>query len=75
MEVYKLTQEQKNIITGETYDGFQFFNPTLDADGNWFISVEEFNFLTPQRAQELNVTEWFYSLPLINYNPIVIERI
>ena len=75
MEVYKITEEQKDILIGQTYDGVQYFNPTLDADANWFISVEEFNFTTPEKKEELNVFEWWDALPLINYNPIVIERI
>ena len=43
MEVYNLTEEQKDALVGNTYDGVQYFNPTLDADGNWFISIEEIN--------------------------------
>jgi len=39
--VYKLTEEQKDQLVGQTWDGVQYFNPTQDADGNWFISVEE----------------------------------
>ena len=46
MEVYKLTEEQKNNLTGQSFDGEQLFNPTLDADGNWFISIEEINYCT-----------------------------
>lgn len=70
MEVYKLNEEQKDILIGQTYDGVQYFNPTLDADGNWFISVEEFNFLTSERAQGLNVLEWWNILPLIDFKPV-----
>ena len=73
MTVYKLTEEQKNALIGKTYDGIQYFNPTLDADGNWFISIEEFNYLTLVKAQELNLIQWWFSLPLINYNPVINE--
>jgi hypothetical protein len=38
MKVRQLTQVQKDSLVGKTYDGVQFFNPTQDADGNWFIS-------------------------------------
>ena len=75
MEVYKLTTEQKNALIGATYDGIQYFNPILDADGNWFISIEEYNNLTFVKAQELNLIGWWFSLPLINYNPIINELI
>ena len=75
MEVYKLTTEQKNALIGATYDGIQYFNPILDADGNWFISIEEYNNLTLVKAQELNLIGWWFSLPLINYNPIINELI
>ena len=39
--VYKLTIEQKDQLVGQTWDGVQYFNPTQDADGNWFVSIEE----------------------------------
>ena len=74
MEVYKLTTEQKDALNGATYDGVQYFNPTLDAENNWFISVEEFNYLTLVRAQELNIIGWWFTLPLIEYNPVIYER-
>jgi len=66
--VYKLTEEQKDLLIGQTWDGVQYFNPTQDADGNWFISVEEVNGCTHQGA-----TEWIQDLPLIPYNPIITE--
>jgi hypothetical protein len=73
MNVYKLTTEQKNQLIGQTYDNLQFFNPKTDADNNWFISVEEYNFLTLVRANELGVISWWFTMPLIPYNPIVTE--
>lgn len=75
MEVYKLTTEQKDVLFGATYDGIQYFNPILDAEENWFISIEEYNNLTLVKAQELNLIGWWFSLPLINYNPIINELI
>jgi len=63
MNVYKLTTEQKNLLTGQKWDGEQYFNPTLDADGNWFISIEEVN--------GCNSIEWIKTLPLIPYNPVI----
>jgi hypothetical protein len=68
MKVYKLTTEQKEALNGQTYDSVQYFNPTLDADGNWFISIEEVNGCTNELLQ------WVKDLPLITYNPIIYER-
>jgi hypothetical protein len=69
MNVYKLTIEQKDTLIGETYDNVQFFNPTLDAEGNWFISVEEVNGCT----HENGAFEWIHELPLIPFNSVVSE--
>ena len=68
MEVYKLTIEQKESLIGQTYDGLQYFNPSLDAENNWFISIEEVNGCTNELFQ------WVKTLPLINYNPIIYEK-
>ncbi len=67
MKVYKLTTEQKEALIGQTYDGEQLFNPTLDADENWFISIEEVNNCINESFQ------WVKDLDLINYNPIINE--
>jgi hypothetical protein len=68
MKVRQLTNEQKDLLVGQTYDGVQFFNPTLDADGNWFISNEEVDNCTHQ-----GVNEWIHDLPEIDHNPVVSE--
>ena len=68
MKVRQLTIEQKDLLVGQTYDGVQFFNPTLDANGNWFISNEEVNNCT-----HVGVNEWIHDLPEIDYNPVVSE--
>lgn len=67
MEVYKLTTEQKEALIGQTYDGLQYFNPVLDAENNWFISIEEVNQCTNELFQ------WVKDLPLIEYNPVINE--
>ncbi len=67
--VYKLTETQKDQLIGQTWDGVQYFNPTQDADGNWFISVEEVNGCT----HENGLFEWIHELPLIPYNPVITE--
>lgn len=65
MKVRQLTLEQKNILVGKVW-GFQgqVFNPTQDANGNWFISNEEF----------FNCTTGImigWNLPEIDYNPVI----
>lgn len=69
MNVYKLTIEQKDQLNGQKWNNQAFFNPTLDADGNWFISVEEVNGCT----HENGAFDWIHELPLIAYNPVVSE--
>ena len=68
MKVRQLTIEQKNQLVGQTWDGVQYFNPTQDADGNWFISNEEVNGCTHE-----GVNEWIHELVEIDYNPIINE--
>jgi hypothetical protein len=69
MNVYKLTTEQKDLLTGQKWDGQTYFNPISDADGNWFISIEEVNGCT----HENGAFEWIHDLPLIPYNPVIVE--
>lgn len=71
MNVYKLTTEEKDLLIGQKWDNEQYFNPTLDADGNWFISIEEVNGCTHENGS----FEWIHDLPLIPYNPIIVEMI
>ena len=69
MNVYKLTVEQKDMLVGQMWNNQAYFNPTLDADGNWFISIEEVNGCT----HENGAFEWIHELPLIAFNPVVSE--
>ena len=69
MKVRQLTAEQKDALIGQTYDGVQFFNPTLDANGVWFISNEEVNNCTHSNG----TFEWIHELPEIDHNPVVSE--
>lgn len=64
MKVRQLTIEQKNQLVGQTWDGVQYFNPTQDANGNWFISVEEVNGCT--------TIAWLSTLPEIDHNPVIL---
>jgi len=68
MKVRKITTQQKDLLIGQTFDGIQFFNPTLDANGNWFISNEEVNGCTHE-----GVLEWIHTLEEIDHNPIINE--
>jgi hypothetical protein len=68
MKVRQLTIEQKDALIGQTYDGVQYFNPTQDADGNWFISNEEV-----AQATNEEFTSWINGLTEIDYNPVVSE--
>lgn len=67
MNVYKLTEEQKNQLMGLSYDGEQFIDPPQDADGNWYISQEVVNNTTNSELM------WIKDLPQITYNPVIIE--
>jgi len=64
MKVRKVTEVQKEQLVGQTYDGVCFFNPVLDADGNWFISNEEVQFCNKVEF------DWINDLPEIDYNPV-----
>jgi hypothetical protein len=68
MKVRQLNEEQKNLLEGKTYDGLQFFNPQIDANGNYFISNEE----VAQTTNE-EFTSWINDLTEIDYNPVVTE--
>ena len=67
MNVYKLTLEQKDALIGQMWNNQAYFNPTLDANGNWFISAEEVN------GCEKPEFAWVKELAEIDYNPVVSE--
>ena len=64
MEVYLLTEEQAESLIGIQFMPDNYFNPIVDADGNYIISIEE--------VEQCSV-EWVKALPLITYKPIIIE--
>ena len=39
-----ITQQQKDILIGRTYDGVCYFNPIQDLNDNWVISEIEYYF-------------------------------
>ena len=69
MKVRQITTEQKDLLIGQKWNDEAFFNPLLDADGNWFISNEEVNGCTHE-----GVNEWIHELVEIDYNPIINEK-
>ena len=68
MIVRLLTEEHKDLLTGQAWDSETYFNPTIDANGNWFISQEEVNGCIYQSQYP-----FLASLELIPYNPIISE--
>jgi hypothetical protein len=73
MKVRKLTEEQKSILVGKKWNEETYFNPVLDANGNWFITEGEFYGLTLIKAIELGVENWYPNLEQIDYNPIILN--
>jgi len=71
MNVYKLTEQQAQQIEGKSYDGEQLMMPPTDAEGNKYISQEVYNKITLVCANELGVISWWFTLPLIPFNPII----
>lgn len=63
IKVALLTNEQKEILTGQLYGPDSYFNPFQDLDGNWIISVEEIN-----QCMNINFI-WVKDLLLIDYKP------
>lgn len=45
IKVIKITEEVANLIRGESYENGKLFNPILDADNNWILSLNEGKFL------------------------------
>jgi hypothetical protein len=67
MKVRQLTAEQKDLLIGQMWNNGSYFNPTQDANGNWFISNEEVN------GCEKSEFSWVKELLEIDYNPVVTE--
>jgi len=67
MKVRQLTTEQKDLLIGQMWNNQAYFNPTLDANDNWFISNEEVSGCeNPEFA-------WVKELAEIDYNPVAHE--
>ena len=64
MKVKLLTPEQKDLLVGAEITNSHFYNPSQDAEGNWFISNEECDQTSnPDYA-------WIKELSEIDYEPI-----
>ena len=66
-----LTQEQKDILVGKTYDGVCYFNPIQDLNDNWVISeIEYYYCLGLWYLDELqNDLQFITTLSLSEYLP------
>jgi hypothetical protein len=64
MTVAKLTPEQAEQLKVIEVVKDNLFNPIQDKNGNWIISIEEV---------EQCLIEWVKNLPLIEYEPIIVE--
>lgn len=65
MQVYKLTEQQKDLLIGQMYVVDVYFNPIQDINGNWIISQTEVNNCINEQFM------WIKDLELINYEPIL----
>lgn len=75
MNVRKLTIEQKDLLIGKVWGANeQLFNPIQDADGFWIISEEEVQGCTLAQAVLIGCDAWLLSLPIIPYNPVILEN-
>lgn len=53
-----ITQEERDSLIGQTFDGVQFFNPIQDINDNWVLSEQEINESTLQWLKDLQLTEY-----------------
>jgi len=67
MKVALLTIEQKDLLIGKEFDKDSYFGPIQDNNDNWVISQTEINLCNNEEFF------WVKDLPLIEYNPKIIE--
>jgi hypothetical protein len=62
---YKLSESEKDLIQGQYYTPYQFFNCVQDIDGTYFL------FLSDEDKLSLSQTnwEWLLSLQEEEYTP------
>lgn len=61
MKVGRLTQEQANTLKGLKYKGDTYYNPSVDGNGELFISQQEMN------ETYSAALSWIHDLPLVDY--------
>lgn len=64
MQVYLLTEKQKNELVGVEFIPDNYYNPIQDYYKNWIISIEEVEQTTKENYL------WVKDLPEIEYIPI-----
>jgi hypothetical protein len=66
-----ITQQQKDELIGQTYDGVCYFNPIQDLNDNWIISeIEYYYCFGLWYLDELNVDlQFIHNLILSEYFP------
>ncbi len=71
-----ISQQQKEILIGKTFDGVCYFNPVTDRLGNWVISeIEYYYCLGLWYLDELNPgLEFVTTLSLEYYDQVVISK-
>jgi hypothetical protein len=63
---YQLTEEEKDLIQGQYYAPYQFFNCVQDINGVWFL------FLSDEDKEEVFTNmqyAWVLTLPEAEYIP------
>ena len=80
MVVYKIKNEDYNKIKGQAYAPDMHFNPIVDINGNWVISIEELNgivfpeflYLSEQQCEELDGEQvcHYVNVEPIEYQPV-----
>ena len=63
MKVGRLTQEQRDALTGLLYMDDTYYNPSIDGSGEWFISTQEMSLSNLQWVQELPLVDYVEPLP------------
>ena len=59
-----ITNEERDLLQGKTYDGIQYWNVQIkDINDNWIIGAEEINDCTMEHCM------WVKDLPLTEYLP------
>jgi hypothetical protein len=63
MKVALLTEQQRNKLIGKKYNEHFTFNPILDDNDNYIITIDEVD------ATDVDEFAWVKSLPLIDFVP------